>query len=135
MYYNLNIRSRKALKRPNTIPPRKRKTGKRKERLPWQVESFPFQALPSKESPKCMHVLGSDGTKYKGKPSRKQRGKAKMGNKKQSTFGNLPPRRVNFVGFFRYSTTSSSSCFASSQPLTSLNVLTFCKCTFSCQEI
>ena len=43
------------------------------------------------------------------------------------TFGNFPPRRVNFVGFFRYSTTSSSSCFASSQPLTSLNVLTFCK--------
>ena len=41
----------------------------------------------------------------------------------------MPPSRVNFAGFLRYSTTSSSSCFASSQPLTSLNVLTFCKNT------
>lgn len=42
------------------------------------------------------------------------------------TLGSFPPRRVNFEGFLRYSTTSSSSFFASSQPLTSLNVLTFC---------
>mmetsp|Transcript_43253 Transcript_43253/g.110667 ORF Transcript_43253/g.110667 Transcript_43253/m.110667 type:complete len:213 (-) Transcript_43253:277-915(-) len=36
--------------------------------------------------------------------------------------GSLPPRRVNFSGVFRYSTISSSSALASSQPYTSLKV-------------
>ena len=37
-------------------------------------------------------------------------------------FGILPPRRWNFCGSLRNSTTSSSSCFASSMPATSSKV-------------
>ena len=36
--------------------------------------------------------------------------------------GMVPPRRVNFCGFLRNSTTSSTSSFASCSPATSLNV-------------
>ena len=37
-------------------------------------------------------------------------------------FGILAPISTYFLGFFKKSTTSSSSCFSSSQPATSLNV-------------
>ena len=54
-------------------------------KLPWQVESFRFPVLLSKESPEIMHGLGSDATKFRreiiGKLTRKQRGKMKMERK------------------------------------------------------
>ena len=40
----------------------------------------------------------------------------------KTPFGNLPPSRVNFSGFLKYSTISASSSLASSHPLTSSNV-------------
>ena len=44
--------------------------------------------------------------------------------------GILPPRRPNFFGSLRYSTTSTTSSFASSHPATSLNVV-FSRCVRS----
>ena len=41
-------------------------------------------------------------------------------------FGILPPRFVYFFGFFRKSTISITSCFASSSPATSLKVIFTC---------
>ena len=48
------------------------------------------------------------------------------GPESKTPFGNLPPSFVNKSGFFRYSTISCSSAFASSHPLTSSNVLRDC---------
>ena len=44
------------------------------------------------------------------------------GPSKRQPFGSLPPSTLNFSGFIKKSTISCSSCFASSQPLTSSNV-------------
>src|SRR5262245_13882729 len=48
------------------------------------------------------------------------------GPRSSAPFGILPPRRWNFCGSFRNSMISCSSCFASSQPATSLNVTRVC---------
>ena len=42
--------------------------------------------------------------------------------------GIVPPRRVNFWGFLRNSTTSATSSLASSNPATSLNVIFLSDC-------
>ena len=44
----------------------------------------------------------------------------------KTPFGILPPRLVYFLGFFKKSTTSITSCFASSKPATSLKVMATC---------
>ncbi len=48
------------------------------------------------------------------------------GPSSSAPFGMRPPRRWNFCGSFRNSMISCSSCFASSQPATSLNVTLGC---------
>ncbi len=48
------------------------------------------------------------------------------GPKSKTPLGIRAPRSLNFLGDFKNSTTSSSSCFASSAPATSLkDILTF----------
>ena len=54
---------------------------------------------------------------------------------RRTPLGSLAPRRVNFAGFFRYSTRSSSSPLASSHPFTSLKLFTDFSGSSVCTQI
>lgn len=89
------------------------------------VPGAPVKSMPCKTA-RFTTVQSSDKKTDIQNPQSKVTTKCYSQDGRVITLGSFPPRRVNFEGFLRYSTTSSSSFLASSQPFTSLNVLTFC---------